>query len=747
MATIKNPLKLNDWPIKSFLVVILSIQLAYIGIFGMNNFDIETLFLRQVLGFVYITFIPGYLLLRILRVHRLSSEESFLYAVGLSLFFDMFVGFLMNTFYPLLGITDKPISEIPVMITFTLATLLLSIWAYFRDRDYCTPDFINLKDILSPQFLFLSLVPFLAIFGTYLMNYYRTNMLLMIMIIVIALVALLIGFTNLIPEKLYSYAIWVIAISLIFHTTLIGSYIKIFDGEGYVPKIVMQEGFLDFDKYSSNYFAVIENTILVPIMICVVKLNLIWVYKLIFPFLLSIMPVGLYCLFSYIKLLENKKEIFLGVFLYMIHSTFFELIPFLKKQLSAMFFLVLFLIMIFNNNINRINKNILALIFGISILWSHYGTAYLIMFMLLFILVEGHILNNINNKTIVTNITLIYSAILLTWYMYVSNSSVIATVTNIGVAIINTIRTEFLVLEASRGAVALTNSPHSIWSLLQRILFFLVFFLICVGYINSALSIIIQKKREYDIQNLNALLYTLLSLYWFIIMSATIVIPFFAVMNPHRLYSLAYIQLIPFSVVGAKRGCSMFNLVSKYFLIRRNLNMFKKTCSLHILFALGVMYLLLSTGFVNELTKIDPKSISLSQESILTHGDIERRGYYYSFLIHPYDVQSVRWLSTKRDQNKKICATIGFMDTVGVFSPYGGIFYTELCPIRQNSKYLYKDSYIYLYMLNVKGNIGVDVDPYATHLIWYSITEMYVYPLLKNQNKIYDNGGSQVVLT
>lgn len=234
-------------------------------------------------------------------------------------------------------------------------------------------------------------------------------------------------------------------IALIFHITLVGEYIKIYDGEGFVPKTVIQEGVVEFNKYPSNYFAVVSNTLLVPTMMYIIKSSLIWTYKVIFPFFLSMIPVGLYLLFSQIKILKYKKEIFLACLLYIVHDPFFGLIPFLKKQLLAMFFLVLFLLVLLNNSTNRAYQSVLALIFGISILWSHYGTGCLIMVMLLFTAGILALNNNWSDgkEKIVINIAIIYSATFLGWYMFVTNSSVIASVAGISKTIIETIYTEF----------------------------------------------------------------------------------------------------------------------------------------------------------------------------------------------------------------------------------------------------------------------------------------------------------------
>ena len=333
----ENPFKLQNWKFKKFLIVILFFQISLLGLFALNKFGIDTPIIRPLIGFIYLSFIPGYLLLRILRLHNLSSIESFLYALGLSLFTDMFVGFLMNMLYPILGITDKPITEIPIVLTMAGVIFLLCIIAYLRDKDYNNPDYINLKDILNPQVLFLSLIPFMAVFGTYLVNYYHNNILLMIMIVIIALVALIIGFTDWVNEKYYPYAIWVMAIALILQSTLIGDFIKIYDGEGYVPNLTINQGIATLNM-SNNYFSVVGNTILTPIIILTSGLNIVVIYKLIYPFIWSLAPLGMYAYINAIKILKNKKEVFFTLFLYIVLPSFFNLIPFLKKQGLIMFF-------------------------------------------------------------------------------------------------------------------------------------------------------------------------------------------------------------------------------------------------------------------------------------------------------------------------------------------------------------------------------------------------------------------------
>src|SRR5690606_35897853 len=126
---------------------------------------------------------------------------------------------------PYFGIFE-PISLVPLILTLSAVISILSFLAYIRDKDFSNPDFFDLNEIVSPCLLILFLIPFLSVFGTYLVNYSSNNILLMSMIIVISFLILL---NNYIPSKFYPLAIWVIAISLIYHITLVSEYININD--------------------------------------------------------------------------------------------------------------------------------------------------------------------------------------------------------------------------------------------------------------------------------------------------------------------------------------------------------------------------------------------------------------------------------------------------------------------------------------------------------------------------------------
>ena len=119
----------NDWGIKQSLILSLAILLAWLGLLGLASSGFDVPCLRQIVGFIFLTFVPGMLILRILRIHNVGLIESLAYSVGLSLAFIMFSMASINFILPLIGIL-RPISLLPVSVALAVLTLILMAVAY-----------------------------------------------------------------------------------------------------------------------------------------------------------------------------------------------------------------------------------------------------------------------------------------------------------------------------------------------------------------------------------------------------------------------------------------------------------------------------------------------------------------------------------------------------------------------------------------------------------------------------------------
>ena len=87
---------------RDYLIFVFIIQIAMLAVVVLN-----IPVARQVIGFVYVSFIPGFLVLKILRLNPKSRTNTVLLSVGLSIAFLMFIGLAVNELYPILGVS-KP---------------------------------------------------------------------------------------------------------------------------------------------------------------------------------------------------------------------------------------------------------------------------------------------------------------------------------------------------------------------------------------------------------------------------------------------------------------------------------------------------------------------------------------------------------------------------------------------------------------------------------------------------------------
>ncbi|KKI00369.1 hypothetical protein EO95_13925 [Methanosarcina sp. 1.H.T.1A.1] len=750
---IKDPFQINDWCIKNFLIIIFSVQLS---VFGLIMFDsvisvsitYQISIIRQIICFIDLAFVPGILILRILKLHKLGITKTLFFSIGLSLFSLMSIGLFINVTYPLFGIYT-PLSLKYLMFTIFVFILILCLICYLRDKEFSEPNYIDLKEIFSSQFLSLFIIPFLCIFGTYCVNFYHYNGILMAMFVLISVLVFLIGFDVFVPNKLYPLAVWIISISLIFHDTLISMYVNKYDAisELYFSSLVINNLYWN-STLPSNYNSMLSVTLIAPIFKILCGFNLTWVYKIVYPFLYSFIPLGLYSLYNK---LTNEKIAFLASFYFMSLYPFYKVIPSLCKQSTAEIFFALLLLLMFDFKKDATSK-FLLIVLSFSLIVSHYGTSYLILFSLLFVFVSlsiyGRIVsylsqnksntyflimknNELNgiNKYISLNYLIIFCTMVFAWYLYISNSSIFNSIFNLGTNIFETIYINFMSPEYSRGMNYFASSPDSLLRLIYKMLHYVTMFFICVGLLAVSIKECIAKFEN---------IYSCFSLYWLLICVAGIVISGFAVMNPYRLYHLSLFFLSPIGVIG---GIICIKLLSCRIL--------KNTCfsqvtkfELRTLYVFFIIFLLFNSGFIFEVFKDNPSSISLSQESVKQYGDLEHKGYFIDYMYED-NVFNAKWLSLNMVQKSNVYATKGNGEGGSALIAYGLISPAKIYPLNSDTTQINKGNYVYLSYLNIVEGVCIGYDPKLSAPTYYDIKEMD--PFLDKLNSIYSNGGSKIL--
>ncbi|HNS26215.1 MAG TPA: DUF1616 domain-containing protein, partial [Methanobacteriaceae archaeon] len=95
-------------------------------------------FLREVFSFIFFSVVPGFLVILILNLKGMNPVKKVVLSVGMSISFLMIIGLALNSLYPLL---NQPLSFTPVFVTLNLFVVLLSVAAYWRNRNVLEDDF------------------------------------------------------------------------------------------------------------------------------------------------------------------------------------------------------------------------------------------------------------------------------------------------------------------------------------------------------------------------------------------------------------------------------------------------------------------------------------------------------------------------------------------------------------------------------------------------------------------------------
>lgn len=359
-------------------------------------FNLNQFYIRAILSFIFLITIPGLLIMLMMKIREVGFWEYFVYVVGLSVSFIMFGGLAVNWILPWLNITDKPLSLYPILICFNIFLLIFWFIAYIRNKDFKSFDITMPKlDLINRIFFIIPMLfPVLSILGAFLLNNHGTNILTMIMLGGIAVYVLAITiFRKKLNENVFPWAILMMAIALLLMGWLRSWFVSGVDInlEYNLFQLTKNISFWSISNFYNAYNAMLSLTILPTIFSLFLKINDQYIFKLIIPLIFSFVP-----LIIYLTSRKYFEEIicFLASFFFISQSTFmnWSWIP-IRQEIAFLFF-ALMLLILFSEEINLITKKAFFLIFGFSMIVSHYSTSYIA----LSIFVMGYALNFIYKK-------------------------------------------------------------------------------------------------------------------------------------------------------------------------------------------------------------------------------------------------------------------------------------------------------------------------------------------------------------
>ncbi len=746
----------------TLLLIVIFIDTAVIAAF----LDIPVL--RQILGFMFLTFLPGWLIIHILGLNNLSQSVKLVLSVGLSVAFVMFFGLLINTLYPLLGYS-RPLDTLSVVSSFSVALLFMAAIAYLRSGSEFS---INLESVKlttkeKAYLLLPAFFPFMSILGMRIMNTTDNNTMLMALLFLIPAYTIFISIKhNQVSDRVYPPMIFLISISLVLLLGLRSNHIIGADAhtEYYLFQQTFQSGRWQI-FLNSTLDSCLSISILPTIYQSFLNINSEYLFKILYPILFSISPLVVYFI--------SKK--YIGSFyaflasLFFMSQTYFIEAAFSPRTVLAILFFTLAISVLFLNGLNEVNKKLLFIVFAVSCIVSHYSTTYIFFIVLLLTWVGMEVIPGIllrrrkladppsnpgsrDNSTslpeskgilrggvnapgattlmvtqsrskeeITVTIVVLFFVVLFFWYSQVTGAAFTSGVRFITI----TLRKlqDFFILESrGEGVAAAFGAGLGEKGIPQKITF--VFSWLTIAFIAIGVLTTLFRYRDkvafyggveseppgFLSQKFEAEFF-ILSLVCSAVLVAAVAMPYvFIGYGMFRTYCQMAVVLSPFFIIGGI-------LVARFLHLRR--------AYLVVLVAL-IPYFMCNTGTMYQIFGV-PQAITLSSE-----------GQQYDVMfVHDQESNAAKWLKSYTMEDTIIYAdNFGERRLISQGMINLPVYVDSLVELVERGK-LTNNGYIYLRYCSV-----ADGKLYGKDGRWYEIKD-YQNEFVKRK-RIYTNGGSEI---
>jgi len=666
--------------------------------------------IRQFFGYIYLTLVPGFLIIKIIKIDKLNLLETILLSAGVSVSFVMFIAVITNAIGPYFGI-DRPLSLCPLVCSISLTVIFL---IFIFNRNCCFSIRLSASFIGINHLLFLILLVTLGILGTQISLNFRENLLAAIYIIILALYISILLFRSPPSENLYSLAIPLIALSLLFHIST--AFLNLLIGwdvhsEFYPYMIAEINHSWDPNFLSSNVNSMLAVVILPNVYSQLLNINYEFIIKICYTLLFSLVPLGLYFIYS---CQMNIKISFIATIFFIASSRYFDLMPSIPRQEIAELFLILLVWCVVEDKIDLFKKRLLILVFGVCLLLSHYSTFYLFMIFIFFTLFYMRLIGK-KSDLITNRFFMVFIVIAYFWYTSTSNSSPFNSFINFFAQVIEGLSNDFLQLQSRESMKFIVAQPNLLLGQIKKYLYLISQLFIAIGFF---FFVIAKFKRllkikeiiySYGVLKLNCINknmyikneYFSFSLIGFCALIASILLPGInAGYNFSRLYHFSLIFLSPFFVLGIYLIInSLIHILNRYNFYLSNTS----KISTQLIAIILVLFILINTGLLNEISDQYPSSFPLSYYSMkssdewIAPSDI--------VITYESDKNAATWLSYHKNGTYNVYAD--YIASNQVLFSYGSI------PNITRAIQLYKEisskipdrSYIFLRYVNSIGGI------------------------------------------
>jgi len=708
VSAIKPSLNLS--PKGWFALAIGIIILTYISVI------LDIPILRQILGVIFLVFLPGLLILLILKLTRLGLSERIVLTVGLSTAFLMFFGLVLNQVGTAVGYMT-PLSTSSVILWLSLVFIALLITAYIRNKESFSSVLFHLElNTMGKLCLLLSsLLPLLSVLGMRYLNTSGNNAILLTGLCLIPVIIILITFLrHKLPKDVYPLSIVFISMALLMMFWLRSEYIWGHDVHREYYVFYMTQANSQWFKLEYSVFNSCLGISLLPAVFQSVLdiTNTEYLFKGVFVLICAFTPLSVYVIS---KRYIGELYAFLAALFFAFQSAYL-VAPGSPRTNLAVFFFALCIMIFFSSEARRVKQRVLLVIFMVATIVSHYATSYIFLFLILATLLAGLVLRRkVRLDKITPSLVMLFVVILYLWYSQITSIPFLAGVRFVERMFINL--GNFFIEEARSPEIAtllaqeVGQKPFLSW--IYYVITYASFAFIAAGVVvtlikhKSTMSSTGEGEQppaflraKFDIE------YWLIAIFSCVFLVIMVVIPFVSIgYGMQRLYSQVAVILSTFFITGGL-------IISGYLKLNPRL----------LILLVLIPYFLFTTGTAYELGGIHNTLVSS-----------ESPGAYYT-LTHEQEYSSAQWLAENFEGNPKIYTTsshnVRRLTSIGKLLPY-------LASTHDFFEHRKIDGYIYLGYNNVVKGKLVGVGDILYDMSDYS--DMFI-----NKDKLYANGGSEV---
>jgi uncharacterized membrane protein len=676
-------------------------------------------FVRQILGFICFVPLLGMATLPLLKVKCRSNAELLVYSSGLGLVLLMVIGLIMNTLYPFI---HEPLSVIPMLAALNIYMLVSLVSGLILGRDVPYEPSGERQHAPLKYLLAIAVLPALALLGTWAMNIYGVNLILIAMILAIVIVFLAVLMDRDVPEGVYPLLVLSASISLLFLYSLRSFHLMGFDvhGEFYTFSLTLANFHWSMADYLHIYNSCLSITILPTVLYSLLNVDPEYIFKLVMQVAFALMPLAVYLFF---REKIDKKLALLAAFFMMSHYMFIYQMAGLVRQEIALLFFVLAVYVLFTDRIRQPGGIALFLLFSMGTVVSHYTTAFLYFFILVVTYLASKYMTAFKfegERRVTAPLIIALLAMILFWHGLICRITLSAAI-GYGINTLESVNSMLMGVDTQQAPIASMILGKGIQETLPSLLSWGIGSLsraaVVLGVLYVAYITLYTKKSGNEPWMKFDMEYVIASLVLVTLVVISVLVPFMSVgYNLERLYMQALVFLAPMCVIGI-------------FAVFRRFGTDMTVTGVGLMIA---VFLLCQTGLMYQAFGL-PSSISLNTA--------DDSGY----LIYPEEIAGAQWLSANETPAHVYADNYG---TLRLWS-YGdiprGYGFDKGAYLLNSAGYGYRsmrydllNSYVYLDYYNLKD--GTISDGWGI-----GQTPLSSFSYLDRLDEVYDNGGSAVL--